>query len=107
MGETPISWMNDGYRDETFVAIEDEEVLLPLFVEDPYARNAGIINDGEGGDTVPKLVQPKRNAPMPAQYLSRVYAESVKSSHCGNVIDHISCFRSEKRLKKDLFEMDK
>jgi len=44
---------------------------------------------------------------MPAWYLNPIYAESVKIGGGRNVIDHISGFRSEKRLEGELLEMDK
>jgi len=62
MGDTPVSWMGTGERDITFGALEDDRVLVPFFVEDPYVRTADIINDIDDGRMLPVMVHPKRNA---------------------------------------------
>jgi len=49
MGDTPVSWMGTCEIDTTLAALEDDGVLVPLFVEDPYVRNADIVNDNEDG----------------------------------------------------------
>jgi len=106
MGDTPVSWMGTGERDTTLGALEDDRVLVPLFVEDPYVRTADIINDNDDGGVLSVMVRPKRNAPMPARYLSRIYAVSLTDKCWADVIN-ISCYRSEKRFEKELLQMDK
>jgi len=95
IGDTPVSWMGTGERDTTLGALENNEVLVPLFVEEPYVRTADIINDNDDGGVVPILVRPKKNAPIPARYLSRIYAVSV-TDNCGDDVINISCYRFEK-----------
>jgi len=90
MGETPVSWMDTGERDTTLGILEDDGVLVPLFVENPYVRNADIVNDNDDGGVITISVRPKKNAPMPARYLSRVYAVSVTNSCWDDVINDIS-----------------
>jgi len=106
MGDTPMSWLGTGEGDTTLGVLEDEQVLVPLFVEDPYVRTADIVNDNDGGCELPVLVRPKRNAPIPAGYLNWVYAVSVDNDQWDDVAD-IVCYRSEKRFAKELLEMDK
>jgi len=106
MGDTPVSWMGVVERDNTLGALEDDRVLVPLFVEDSYVRTADIINDNNDGGVLPVVVRPKRNAPMPARYLSWVHAVSVTDEWWDDVLN-IACYRSEKRFEKELLEMDK
>jgi len=77
MGDTPVSWLGTGERDNTLGVFEDDQVLVPLFVEYPYVRTADIVNDNDDGCVLPVLVCPKKNAPIPARYLNRFYAVSV------------------------------
>jgi len=69
-------------------------------------RTADIVDDNDDGRVLPVLVRPKRNAPIPARYLSRIYAVSVDNDWWDDVAD-ISCYRSERRFAKELLEMDK
>jgi len=98
MGDTPVSWMGTDEKDTTLGTMEGDEVLIPLFAECPYTRNADKINDNDNGDVVPKAGRPKRNAPMPARYMSRINAESVTDCRWDDIFDNICCFRSEKRF---------
>jgi len=86
--------------------LEEDQVLVPLFVEDPYVRTADIVNDNDDECVLPVVVRPKRNAPIPAQYLSRIYAVSVDNDWWDDVAD-ISCYRYERPFAKELLEMDK
>jgi len=106
MGDTLVSWLGTGERDNTLGVLEDDQELVPLFVEDPYVRTADIINDNDDGGVLPLLVRPKRNAPIPARYLSQIYAASLDNDGWVDV-DDVSCYRSERRFAKELLEMDK
>jgi len=78
-------------RDNTLGVLEDDRGLVPLFVEDPCVRNTDIINDNDDGGVLPVVVRPKRNAPMPARYLSPVYVVSVIDEWRDDVLN-ISCY---------------
>jgi len=106
MGDTPLSWLGTGEVDTTLGGLKDEQALVPLFVEDPYDRPATVVEDDDGGGAMPMLARPKRNAPVPARYLSRVYAMAVDNDQADDV-DDILCSRSDKRFAKELLEMDK
>jgi len=106
MGDTPLFWLGTGEADTTLGILGKEQVLVPLFVEDPYLRTADIVNDNDGGYVLPVLVRPKRNALIPARYLNRVYAVSVDNDRWDDVAD-IFCSRSDKRFARELLEMNK
>jgi len=106
MGDTPVSWLGTSEADTTLGVSEDEQVFVPLFVEDPYVRTADIVNDNDKGCVLPVSVRPKRNAPIPARHLNRVYAVFVNNDQWDDVAD-IFCFRSDKRFAKELLETDK
>jgi len=64
----------------------EEETLVPLFREKPVVRNAEIVN-ADVHDVI-KLDRPRRNAPMPARYIHRIYAVSVEVGD-----DQLGCSR--------------
>jgi len=74
-GETPTSWMEEIDRNTVLDALE-EETLVPLFREKLVVRNADIVN-ADVHDVI-KLDCPRRNAPMPARYIHRIYAVSLE-----------------------------
>jgi len=39
MGDTPLSWMGAGEADTTLGVLEDEQILVPLFVEHPWLHD--------------------------------------------------------------------
>jgi len=72
-GETPKSWM--GESEERLVDRIERGAFIDLFDESSTARNAEIINDIENDiQEEKKRARPKRNAPMPARYIQRIYA---------------------------------
>jgi len=60
MGETPVAWMDGADHGTVLGSLEDDGVLVPSFIDDPYVRNADRINDGEDGDLIPKSNRPSR-----------------------------------------------
>jgi len=72
-GETPKPWI--GESEERLVARIERGAFIDLFDEISSVRDADIINDMENDiREEERRARPKRNAPMPARYIQRIYA---------------------------------
>jgi len=72
-GETPESWI--GITEERLIDRIERGAFKPRFDDSGRTRDAEIINDIENNvDEEAKRMRPKRNAPMPAKYIQRIYA---------------------------------
>jgi len=72
-GETPKSWIEES--EERLVDRIEQGAFIDLFDESSSARDADIINDIKNDiQEEERRARPKRNAPMPAIYIQRIYA---------------------------------
>jgi len=72
-GKTPKSWI--GESEERLIDRIERGAFIDLFDESASVRDAEIINDLENNlEEEERKARPKRNAPMPARYIQRIYA---------------------------------
>jgi len=71
--ETPESWI--GEPEERLVVRIERGVFITLFDDSGRARDGEIVNDLKNNvEEEDRRMRPRRNAPMPARYIQRVYA---------------------------------
>jgi len=79
-GETPESWI--GRAEERLIDRIERGAFITLFDDSGRTRDADKINDIENNvNEEQKRMRPKRNAPMPARYIQRIYA----ITNCDNI----------------------
>jgi len=80
-GKTPESWI--GEPEDRLVDRIEPGAFVNLFNDNVCTRNADIVNDIEIDlREEERRVRPKRNAPIPARYVQRIYAINITDVCC-------------------------